>query len=108
MNILSREDFEYLSKFMTLEDLIEHKYAKINEYRIERAELTKQLRKLQDKTVISHIEYRKCEYLQSQISECSKMLEKFTHIDQEFIHYFKDRCGNFTPHQLAAHPQVSQ
>lgn len=37
MQDITREDYEYLNEFLTLEALREHKYKKIDELRIERA-----------------------------------------------------------------------
>lgn len=93
MEEITRETWEFLSGFATLEDFITHKFEKIKELRIERSDIENKLNKLRIGEWISSDDFQKHECLIKDIKHIEFTINRFQYYEYIYNNYFRERCG---------------
>lgn len=93
MQDLSREDYNYLNEFLTLEAFREHKYRELKELMSQIRVLEAGVRKIcRVDAEISSKDYNKYEKDVKQIDEMKTAVRRLSYLDFQFRNYFGDRC----------------
>lgn len=91
MTELSREDYDYLNEFLTLDALKTHIIEKVKTLRIERADLENEARKMRIGEWITKEDLEKHEFCIKKINRINVILENLSTLEMKFITYFRDR-----------------
>lgn len=94
MEMLSREDYNYLNEFLTLEALRTHIIERIKVLRIERADLNAKAYKMRIGEWITNEQLEEHNFTIKQINRIDVILGNISTLEAKYVTYFCDRCAS--------------